>query len=134
MIQNTQQFKRFKMGDNLVSKIWHLSHIHHTGRFLPKHKTAYPALFMIVLLVGIFIIIWIHESDTALLSVNGTYRTGILLTSIKSPSSVVSVVNNNFILKAAKYIWSGYGFAALMLVSFWLGEKKDQNKIKLNLE
>ncbi len=108
--KNEHQIVEVKFNENFMSRIWHLSHVHYTGRFLPRHKTAYPALVMIVVLVGVLVVFW-TKNVTAMPLVTG-------LNTLSSPL-------HNELSHLVKYIWSGYGVVALMLFSFWLGENKN---------
>ncbi len=93
--------------DNSDTGIWRLSHIHYTGHYLPKRRTAYPALALVVLLVGVFLLTW---------------------SKIVYASNVTSFTLSNLsvIGQIYKYIWSSYAVVILMLISFWLGERQER--------
>jgi hypothetical protein len=66
-----------------------------------------------------------------------------LLAIINNPGGANNVVSNvgggsgsvgdNLLNQGVKYAWSGYGVAVLMLVSFWLGERRELQQLKPRL-
>ncbi len=75
--------------DNFGQGIWHLSHVHYTGHYLPKKKTAYPALMLILLLVGVFLLTW-SKIVSASTSGDGNYSVAasVIAPSIKTPATI----------------------------------------------
>ncbi len=80
--------------DNFGHSIWQLSHVHYTGRFLPKKKTAYPALLLIVLLVGVFLTGW---SKIVIASASASYNvvTTVVAAPINQSATILYPHNNS---------------------------------------
>ena len=82
--------------DNFSSGIWRLSHIHYTGHYLPKRRTAYPALTLIVLLVGVFLLTW-SKIVSASNSSNGSFNiaASVIAPAIKTPATINYPLDNS---------------------------------------
>ena len=81
--------------DNFGHGIWHLSHVHYTGHYLPKKRTAYPALLLIVLLVGVFLLTW-SKIVSASTGGNGSYSVvaSVIAPTIKTPATIIYPQDN----------------------------------------
>lgn len=89
--------------DNFGHSIWQLSHVHYTGHFLPKKRTAYPALLLIVLLVGVFLAGW---SRIVIASSSASYNvvTTVVAAPINHPATITYPANNSTIYSSSVYV------------------------------